>query len=76
MLSACRTCAPRKLYGVHRATAARWLADARAALGDAIRGELAGRLRIAASEVDSIVRLVQSRVDMSLDRLLVTDSPR
>jgi RNA polymerase sigma-70 factor (ECF subfamily) len=65
-----------KLYGVHRATAARWLADARAVLGDAIRGELAARLRIAASEVDSIVRLVQSRVDMSLDRLLVTDPPR
>jgi len=63
-----------KLYGVHRATAARWLADARAALGDAIRSELAARLRIAASEVDSIVRLVQSRVDMSLDRLLVTDA--
>jgi RNA polymerase sigma-70 factor (ECF subfamily) len=65
-----------KLYGVHRATAARWLADARAALGDAIRTELASRLRIAASEVDSIVRLVQSRVDMSLDRLLVTDASR
>ncbi|HEX3766289.1 MAG TPA: helix-turn-helix domain-containing protein [Kofleriaceae bacterium] len=65
-----------KLYGVHRATAARWLADARAALGDAIRSELAVRLRIAASEVDSIVRLVQSRVDMSLDRLLVTDASR
>jgi RNA polymerase sigma-70 factor (ECF subfamily) len=65
-----------KLYGVHRATAARWLADARAALGDAIRTELAARLRIAASEVDSIVRLVQSRVDMSLDRLLVTDASR
>jgi RNA polymerase sigma-70 factor (ECF subfamily) len=65
-----------KLYGVHRATAARWLADARAALGNAIRSELAARLRIAASEVDSIVRLVQSRVDMSLDRLLVTDASR
>ena len=63
-----------KLYGVHRATAARWLADARASLGDAIRSELAARLQIAASEVDSIVRLVQSRVDMSLDRLLVTDA--
>jgi len=65
-----------KLYGVHRATAARWLADARGALGDAIRSELAARLRIATSEVDSIVRLVQSRVDMSLDRLLVTDASR
>lgn len=65
-----------KLYGVHRATAARWLADARTLLGNTIRSELASRLQIAASEVDSIVRLVQSRVDMSLDRLLVTDGPR
>lgn len=63
-----------KLYGVHRATAARWLGDARQLLGDLIRSELAARLQIAASEVDSIVRLVQSRVDMSLDRLLVPDA--
>ncbi|HMG54024.1 MAG TPA: hypothetical protein VK601_11085 [Kofleriaceae bacterium] len=64
-----------KLYGVHRATAARWTADARALLGNTIRSELATRLQISASEVDSIVRLVQSRVDMSLDRLLVPDAP-
>jgi RNA polymerase sigma-70 factor (ECF subfamily) len=62
-----------KLYGVHRATAARWLTDAREALGEIIRAEVAARLRIAAEDVDSIVRLVQSRVDMSLDRLLVPE---
>jgi len=62
-----------KLYGVHRATAARWLSDAREALGALIRAELAARLRIATEDVDSIVRLVQSRVDMSLDRLLVPE---
>jgi RNA polymerase sigma-70 factor, ECF subfamily len=65
-----------KLYGVHRATAARWLAEARETLGDAIRAELADRLKIATEEVDSIVRLVQSRVDMSLDRLLVPEVSR
>lgn len=63
-----------KLYGVHRATAARWIADARETLGTAIRRELANRLQIETDEVDSIVRLVQSRVDMSLDRLLVPDA--
>ncbi|TMQ16291.1 MAG: hypothetical protein E6J91_11965 [Deltaproteobacteria bacterium] len=63
-----------KLYGVHRATAARWLVEARELLGGAIRRELAARLQIAASEVDSIVRLVQSRVDMSLERILVPDA--
>jgi RNA polymerase sigma-70 factor (ECF subfamily) len=65
-----------KLYGVHRATAARWLTEAREVLGAAIRTELATRLQVAADEVDSIVRLVQSRVDMSLERLLVPDPPR
>jgi RNA polymerase sigma-70 factor, ECF subfamily len=63
-----------KLYGVHRATAARWLTDAREILGAAIRTELAARLQISPEEVDSIVRLVQSRVDMSLDRLLVPEA--
>lgn len=62
-----------KLYGVHRATAARWLSDAREVLGEIIRTELATRLQIATEDVDSIVRLVQSRVDMSLDRLLVPE---
>jgi RNA polymerase sigma-70 factor (ECF subfamily) len=63
-----------KLYGVHRATAARWLTEAREVLGTAIRTELAARLQISPEEVDSIVRLVQSRVDMSLDRLLVPEA--
>lgn len=58
------------LYGVHRATAARRLAAAREALGAAIRAELAARLAIALDEVDSIVRLVQGRIDVSLERLL------
>jgi RNA polymerase sigma-70 factor, ECF subfamily len=63
-----------KLYGVHRATAARWLTEAREVLGTAIRKELATRLQISPAEVDSIVRLVQSRVDMSLERLLVPEA--
>lgn len=58
------------LYGVHRATAARRIAAARAELGAAIRAQLAARLAISVDEVDSIVRLVQSRVDVSLERLL------
>ncbi|HET9991116.1 MAG TPA: helix-turn-helix domain-containing protein [Kofleriaceae bacterium] len=59
-----------RVYGVHRATAARWIEAARETLGKAIRGELGKRLAIDPSEVASIVRLVQSRVDVSLDRLL------
>jgi RNA polymerase sigma-70 factor, ECF subfamily len=59
-----------ELYGVHRATAARRVAAAREQLGESIRAELAARLEISTDEVDSIVRLVQSRVDVSLARLL------
>jgi RNA polymerase sigma-70 factor, ECF subfamily len=59
-----------RAYDVHRATAARWLADVRRDLGERIRAELAKRLEIGVDEVDSIVRLVRSRVDVSLDRIL------
>lgn len=58
------------LYGVHRATAARRLAAAREELGARIRAELAARLAIPLGDVDSIVRLVQSRIEVSLERLL------
>jgi RNA polymerase sigma-70 factor (ECF subfamily) len=58
------------LYGIHRATAARRVAAAREALGAAIRAELAKRLAISMAEVDSVVRLVQSRIDVSIERLL------
>jgi RNA polymerase sigma-70 factor (ECF subfamily) len=61
------------LYGIHRATAARRVAAAREELGAAIRTELAARLEISVGEVDSIVRLVQSRIDVSLERLLERD---
>ena len=58
------------LYGVHRATAARWVAAAREELGTLIRAEVAKQLAIDVDEVDSIVRLVQSRLDVSLERLI------
>lgn len=58
-------------YGVHRATAARWLADGRAQLGQGIRTRLAAELLLGESQIDSIVALVTSRIEVSLDRLLV-----
>lgn len=61
------------LYGVHRATAARWLTQARDALGAQIRVGLAARLAISESQVDSIVALVTSGIEVSLDRLLAAD---
>ncbi len=59
-----------KIYGVHRATIARWIAAARQGILERTRAELARRFGIAADDVDSIVRLVQSRLDVSMERVL------
>jgi RNA polymerase sigma-70 factor, ECF subfamily len=58
------------LYGVHRATAARWLSSAKASLLEGTRQALRRRLKVTPSELDSILRLIQSQLDVSLHRLL------
>jgi RNA polymerase sigma-70 factor (ECF subfamily) len=59
------------IYDVHRATIARWLEKARAGILLRTRQELTRRLGIDPAEIDSIIRLVQSRLDvMSLERML------
>ena len=63
-----------QVYGIHRATAARRLTAARERLGLLMRGELIAKLAVGADEVDSIVRLVQSKVEVSFERLLA-DNP-
>lgn len=57
-------------FGVHRATAARWLLRARGALVTATRGRLAARLKLSVEEIDSVIRLVQSQLDASVVRYL------
>jgi RNA polymerase sigma-70 factor, ECF subfamily len=57
-------------FGVHRATAARWLSRARGALVTATRGRLATRLKVSVDEIDSVIRLVQSQLDASVVRYL------
>ncbi len=57
-------------YGVHRATAARWLTRSRAALVAGTRHQLAARLELPVEEIDSVIRLVQSRLDASVVRYL------
>jgi len=57
-------------YGVHHATAARWLISAREQLLEGTRARLASKLRLSGDEVDSVIRLVRSRVEVSLERLL------
>jgi RNA polymerase sigma-70 factor (ECF subfamily) len=58
------------LYRVHRVTAFRWLRDARAALVTRTRELLAERMQLATDELESLLRLVQSRASVSVERLL------
>ncbi len=57
------------LYGIDRSTAARRLSSARAALLAATRAALIDRLGIADAELDSIMRLIESRFDVSVARI-------
>jgi RNA polymerase sigma-70 factor (ECF subfamily) len=57
-------------YGVHRATAARWLNRARAALVAATHRRLAARLDVPVEQIDSVLRLVSSQLDASVIRFL------
>ena len=58
------------IYGVHRATVARWIAQGRDSLLELVERELAKRLAVEVDEVGSIIRLVRSRIEVSLVRLL------
>jgi RNA polymerase sigma-70 factor, ECF subfamily len=61
------------IYGIHRATAARWMAHARQSLSDGVRSVLQVRLRVSRDELDSVLRVVHSEFELS-PRLLMTPS--
>jgi RNA polymerase sigma-70 factor (ECF subfamily) len=58
------------IYGVHRTTAGRRLEAAREKLVLRLRTELAKRLALPAAEWTSLFVLIESRLDLSLERLL------
>jgi RNA polymerase sigma-70 factor, ECF subfamily len=58
------------LYSVGRSTAQRWVAKAREALLLDTRRELAERLRLGRGEFESIMRLIQSQLHVSLSAIL------
>src|SRR5262245_61492296 len=60
-----------KIYAVHKATAARWLADAKDAIGTELRVALKERLATSDSDVASILRAMQSQIDLTLAQSLV-----
>lgn len=61
------------LYEVHRATAARWLQAAREKLLVRTRRMFMLRARISSDECESIMRLVRSQLDVSLQRRLANE---
>jgi RNA polymerase sigma-70 factor (ECF subfamily) len=58
------------LHGVHRSTAARWLQDVRERLSKEIRKNLRDRLGRRKVDIESVIRAVDSQLDLSFSRLL------
>ena len=58
------------LYGVHKTTAFRWLEAARTALTKRTRAGFQQRVKALPSELESILRVLQSHIDLSLSRVL------
>lgn len=59
-----------ELYGVHRATAARWVAKVREDLLDRTREAFTRRKNVGRAEFESLLRLARSQLDVSLRRVL------
>lgn len=62
-----------RLYRVHRATCARWLADARADLGKGTRKRLIAALGLQFREVESLLRFLDSDIELSISRIFHSD---
>lgn len=58
------------LYRVHRVTVSRWLSHARTTLLSNTRATLMRRLNLTPSECDSVIRIVQSQLDLTLERII------
>jgi RNA polymerase sigma-70 factor (ECF subfamily) len=59
------------IYGVHRATAARWQVRIREQLLERTRALLGAQISVSADEIDSIMRLIRSQLEVSLQRVLL-----
>ena len=56
------------VYGVHGATAARWVAAARQHLVRALRKTFAERLQVSKEDLESVLRLIESSAHVTLER--------
>lgn len=64
-----------RLHRVHRTSTARWLREAREVLANGTRERLHAVLGVRDDELDSIMNVVRSRLDLSLSRLFASDPP-
>lgn len=60
------------MYGVHRATVVRWLSNARGEALRSTKAALVARLRLGPAELESLLGVVESRLDFSVERILAT----
>lgn len=60
------------MYAVHRATVTRWLAKARQTLFSGTKRRMRRRLDVGDDEFESVMRLIESRLDVSVQRLFAT----
>lgn len=58
-----------RIYGVHRITAYRWIAQAKRAVLDRVRAELQDKISGSPSEVESLLRGVRSSFSITVERL-------
>ncbi len=58
------------VYRVHRATVARWIAGIRESLFEETRRQLMSRLTISEGEADSVLRLIDSQLDVSIGAVI------
>ncbi|HEU5059474.1 MAG TPA: sigma factor-like helix-turn-helix DNA-binding protein [Kofleriaceae bacterium] len=60
------------LYGVHRATVARWIGRIRDEVYEGTRKDLIGRLKLDDSDFEALLRLAHSQIDVSLSAVLTS----
>lgn len=58
------------LYKVHKTTVLRWLNKAHAQLESSIKQQIAGQLQLKPTEVESVLRLIQSGIQLGLTSVL------
>jgi RNA polymerase sigma-70 factor (ECF subfamily) len=58
------------LYGVHKTTAFRWVEAARTSLSRRTRSAFQQRVKVRPADLESILQLLQSQIDLSLSRVL------